>query len=245
MIAAEFYKIKTQRTPYAVFGAMLAASLAPSLVLVFYTPSATDVYVQAFQLTYSVFAVLLAVVFGGWVLGTEYRQDTVKRMLTAEPRRMRNLWSKAAVGFAVLCSALTTVALVGWSAAWLVGQMNDVGVEFIWQDLLAAGVMALVAAAMSFALSALTRSDAFAMVATTGTLLILDPLLSAIPRFGKYTLGSAMAVVSTEIEGLGSAVADPLPGSAQLGLGAAAVTVALWLAVLVGAGVARFARSDV
>lgn len=245
MIATELFKIRTHRTPYAVLAALLVASLAPSVVLTWYTPASPDAYVDAFGLTYSIFAVLMSVVFGGWLLGTEYRQDTVKRMLASEPRRLLNLRAKATAGVTVLVAALTGVALIGWSAAWFVGDMNGFAVEFVWRELLAAGVMALVAAAVSFALSALTRSDAFAMVGTVGMLLILDPLLSAIPTVGKFSLGSAMGVIINEIEGLGAAVAGPAPASAQLGLGAASVTVSLWLALLVGAGVARFARSDV
>ncbi|MCP3935389.1 MAG: ABC transporter permease subunit [Actinomycetia bacterium] len=245
MIAAELYKVRTHRTPLMAFAALLAASVIPSIVLIWYTPASSGSYLTAFAATWSTVAVLMSVVFGGWLLGTEYRQDTVKRMLTTQPRRLTALGSKAAVGVSVLSAALVATASIGWLAARLVASMNDVTVAWNGRELLASGVTALIAAAMSFVLSAITKSDSFAMVGTVGTLLILNPLLSLIPNVGKYTFGQALEVITTEIEGVSEAAAMGFGVSPELSLTAAIVTVSAWLGGLALAGTALFQRRDV
>lgn len=244
MTRAELYKLRTHRTPLITSLVLLLGVLTPSVVLIWYSPQTPAAYGTAFTATYGILATLLAVVFGGWLLGTEYRQDTVKRFLTTEPRRLRALGTKAAVGGGALAVALAATAAIGWTAARVVGSMNDVTVAWNGRELLAATVTALVAAAVAFGLSALTRSDSFAMVGTVAMLLVLDPLLTLIPKIGKYSFGSALGVITDEIEGAASAV-GPFAEPAALSTGTATMTIAAWMVVLVGTGVALFAHRDV
>ena len=131
---AEWFKIANHRTPVVTGVVMLLAVLAPAAVLIFYTPSNIAAYGEAFTATYSLAAPLTAIVFGGWLLGTEYRQGTTKRLLTSEPRRLRALGTKAAVGGVTLAGALVVTALAGWGASWLVGSLNDVTVAWNGRD---------------------------------------------------------------------------------------------------------------
>ena len=79
--------------------------------------------------------------------------------------------------------------------------MNDVTVPWEGRELLAAALTALSFGAAAYCLSAITRSDSFAMVGTLSLIFILDPILSTIPRVGKYRLGSALDHMSQSVSG--------------------------------------------
>lgn len=241
MSRAEFFKIRTHRTPWVCAGLLLVGVLASPAVLLFYTPSDTAAYTDAFTGTYSVLAPLVAIVFGAWLLGTEYRQGTVKRMLTSESRRFQVLVTKAGVGITVLSAMLATSAVIGWGASRFVGSLNDVAVAWNGRELLAAGVFAVVSAIVAYGISAVTRSDAFAMVGTVGLVLVLDPLLSLIPKVGEYSFASSLTVITDRI----SATPDVFSNASSMGLGAAGITVGVWLAVVLGTGSYLFASRDV
>ncbi len=239
MINAERFKLRTHRTPLVCAVVLLAGVLAPSIALIWYDPPDPSMYTDNFTDSFEALSVLLAVVFGGWLLGTEYRQGTVKRLLSTEPRRVRAFATKGAVGAGAMSVALSVTAVVGWAAARLVGSMNDVVVSWDGREMLAGGITALIAATVSYSLSAVTRSDAFAMVGTLALILILEPLLGAIPRVGTYSMGSALDGISVWIAG----DATELPDAPSIGT--AALTLVQWLGACVGGGVTLFARRDV
>ncbi len=88
MTKAEIYKLRTQRTPLVCAGLLLAGVLAPSIVLIWYSPKDPAAYTTNFTDVYNTLSIMLGIVFGGWLLGNEYRQGTVKRLLASEPRRI-------------------------------------------------------------------------------------------------------------------------------------------------------------
>ncbi len=241
MIKAELYKLRTHRTPLATAATLLVGVLAPSVVMLWYTPTNTSAYADTWLAVYSILAILLAIVFGGWALGTEYRQDTVKRMLASEPRRGRALATKASAAAASMTAVLAAVAGLGWLAARVVGDMNDVMVAWEGRQVLATVFTALLAGAMTFGLSAITRSDSFAMIGMVGLLLVLDPLLGLIPKIGDYTLGSSLSVVSDKIAGTASGFGEV----ASLSTSSATLTLVAWLVAFVGGGTVLFASRDI
>lgn len=238
MKTAEIYKLRTHRTPIVCAAVLLIGVLIPSVVLIWYTPSDPSSY-SAFSDVFETLSLVLAIVFGGWLLGTEYRQGTVKRLLTSEPRRIRALGTKAAVGASAMAGVLAATAGIGWAAARLVGSMNDQTVAFEGRALLAFSLSALFAATVAYSLSAVTRSDAFAMVGTVVVILVLGPLLSLIPKVGQYTLFSALVTVEEWVGGL------PADGLVELSNGAALITLVVWLGVFLTGGVVLFAKRDV
>ena len=240
MSRAEIYKLLTHRTPLVCAAVLLLGVLIPSVVLVWYTPGDDLAYTDTFTSTYGALSVLLAIVFGGWLLGTEYRQGTVKRLLASEPRRLRALATKAVVGAGALSGVLAATAGIGWTAARVVGSMHEVTVPWTGRELLASAVIAMIGAVVAFGLSAITRSDAFAMVGTVVMLLVLDPLLSLIPKVGKYTFGSALDRVAEAVAGTSESF-----GSSALTTASASVTLAVWLVAIVGAGAGLFATRDI
>ncbi|NND76086.1 MAG: hypothetical protein HKN44_13870 [Ilumatobacter sp.] len=238
MINAEIYKLRTQLHPIGYATVLLVGVLVPSAVLIWYTPTDSSTYTEAFRATFGIISVLLAIEFGGWLLGTEYRQGTVKRMLTSEPRRLRALATKGGVGAAGLAAVLVTGATVGWVAARVVGSMNDVTVPWQGWELLGDGLTALVAATFAYGLSAITRSDSFAKVGTVALILVIEPMLGAIPHVGDYTIGSALNGITTWI-----ASEQAMPGT--LAVSTAFVTLAAWLGAVTVTGATLFARRDV
>lgn len=237
MMSAEIYKLRTQRNPLLTAIALVVGVLIPSIVLIWYSPSSTAAYTDAFRGTFGVLSVLVAIDFGGWLLGSEYRHGTVKRLLTGEPRRLRALATKGLVGAGALSAALAIAATIGWTAARIVGSMHDATVPWQGKDLLGDVVTALVAATIAYSLSAITRSDSYAKVGTLALMLILEPLLAMVPRIGDYTIGSALYSVTGWIAGESN--------TAIPSIGGATVTLAVWLAAFIGGGALLFSRRDV
>lgn len=239
MIAAEFYKLRTSRNPILYATALLVGSLIPSIVLIWYSPKSSSAYLDAFTETYVVLTILVAVEFGGWLLGSEYRQGTVKRLLVTEPGRMTVLAGKWAVGASSFAGVLALTAVVGWSAARLVGSGHDAAVPWNGRSLLAAGTIAVLAATVAYSLSAITRSDSFAKVGTLALILVLDPLLTLVPTLGDYALGSAVDRLYLAISG------EVAQSPVAIGMGVALVTLGVWLTAFVAAASVLFSRRDV
>ena len=240
MLSAEFYKLRAHRTPLAIFAVVLLGVLAPSAVLAFYTPDSATAYNDIWTTVFELLGPLTAIVFGSWLIGTEYKQGTLKRMLTTEPRRARAIGAKATAGVVATVAGLATVAVTGFGAAWLVGNLNDTAVTWDSRQILAAIFTSLVSAAIGFALSTVTRNAAFGMVAGIGMLLVFDPLLSLIPTVGDYTLGSVLGIVDSAISGTESAFE-----TASLATSTAVITLGAWMALLGGAAARLFMSRDV
>ncbi len=239
MMSAEFYKLRTQRNPLLYAAVLVVGVLIPSIVLIWYTPTESAVYTDAFRGTFGLLSILIGIEFGGWLLGSEYRHGTVKRMLTSEPRRLRALGSKGIVGAGAMAGVLTVSATLGWAAARLVGSMNDATVPWQGRDLIGDGLTAMVAATVAYGLSAITRSDSFAKVGTIALILVLEPILAVIPNVGKYTIGEALHTVTVSIAGEADLVGTALSPST------AVVTLVLWLTAFLAAGATMFAKRDV
>lgn len=238
MMSAEFFKIRYQRHPLVAAIALVVGVSIPSLVLIWYTPSNPAIYTDAYRGAFGVVSILVAIEFGGWLLGAEYRHGTVKRLLTAEPRRLVAFGAKGLVGAIALSAALAVGSTIGWIAARIVGSANGVTVPWQGRDLLGDGLTALIAATVAYSLSAITRSDSFAKVGTLAMMLVLEPALAVVPDVGDYTIGSALYSLTGWIAGHGN------PADAALSTLAAAATLATWLVAFAGAGAALFATRD-
>lgn len=242
LLKAELYKLVNHRAPRLTAGALLAGVLATPAVLLFYTPSDTSVYADGFTQVFSLLGPLVAAVFGGWLLGTEYRQDTVKRFLAVEPRRGRALAAKAAAGFVAFGAILAGTAVAGWGFSRFVGSLNEVAVPWNGRQLLAIGVYSVAVAAVAFGLSAITKSDSFATVGTVGLVLVLDPLLTLVPKIGKYSFGSALETVTDKIWG---GQTELFASAGNLSTATAMATMTLWLVGFIGVGSYLFSTRDV
>jgi ABC-type transport system involved in multi-copper enzyme maturation permease subunit len=241
MLRAELFKIRTHRLPKLLLAVTILGLIGPSIVLIFYTPSTRTAHATSWAHVFEILPSISAIVFGGWVLGTEYRQDTIKRLLASEPRRIRALAVKALVGGAVLVIAVIAVALIGWTTARGVGALKGYTVAWNPRQLLPGALFAFGAAPVAFALSAIARSDALAMVATLALVLILDPLLGMIPTFGKYTFAGALETLTSRAGGSAGGLFD----TTLLTNTQAAITLAVWLSIFIGVATHLFSTRDV
>ena len=239
MTRAEIYKLRTHRTPLVCTVGLFIGVLAPSIVMIWYSPTDSSSYAEAFSSMFESLSLLMGIVFGGWLLGTEYRQGTVKRLLTSEPRRLRALTTKGLVGAGAMSAVLALIAGVGWLAARFVGSMNDATVPLDGRSLLAFIISAVVAAAIAYSLSAITRSDSFAMVGTVATIFVVGLPLSVVPKVGRYTVFPAITRVEEWVSG------NTTESLSTLSAGAGVITLAAWLVAFLTAGAVLFVSRDV
>ncbi len=193
---AELFKIRKHRMPWILTGLVTLAGLLPSGYWLFTRSDVVEALAVAdvLQLSWA----LVAAVFGGWVLGHEYRQHTLRRSISVDARRDVLLVRKAVTGLAVMSVMLATSFAVSVGGVYLVGALNNattVGDELV-RNLAATGFVALASYLVAFAVSAITRSDTYAMLTSLGVLVVFQPLLALVPRIGKFMPGSVTGQVA-------------------------------------------------
>lgn len=236
---AELAKIRALPTPRWV-AALCLLAVAAATAIGSFTGIGTDNL--ALDLGAGLTTMVAGVVLGAWVVGLEYGQRTMARSLCADPHRLRLVAAKLAAKLA----AATLAAAAGTAAAgtaavhavalvvfpsWVEGSP---GAAAIAREGAVSVVGSLVAVAAGMAFGLITRSMAGATSAALGLLLVVEAPISAIPHVGDYTFVTGMTKVSDGLLG------DVGVGALLTGL----LVVAVWLAASLGAGLARFARSD-
>ncbi|MGD9695224.1 MAG: ABC transporter permease [Thermoleophilia bacterium] len=233
-MTAELIKLRALPTPrWTVLG--VAAALATALVVGIFRGTGGDDHVLTGL--GADFPLLIAVlVLGSWLVGLEYGQGTMRRVLTAEPRRRHVVAAK--YGVAVLVSTALTVAVyaVCLAAVPSIASAHDqVPDASLVLRMAVAGVITNAAAALFAAgFSFITRSMAGGVTLALVFVLIIDSAISAIPRVGQYTAGQASVDIYDNVIG------QP---DADHGLRAALV-LAAWTLVITALGALRFTRTD-
>lgn len=181
---------------------------------------------------------IASIVIGAWMIGVEFGQKTMRRTLSADPRRPRLIAAKIAV-MAGFILALTIVATIFCAALLaVVGSPVNLGTA---AELTAGGlVQNVVYALVSFFIALAMRSMAAGMTVALAFAFVVDLALSAIPKYGDYSLSMAVTDIYASIAGneLAGATEDP-------NLGRGILVTAAWLVVLGLASGVRFLRTDV
>jgi ABC-2 type transport system permease protein len=184
---------------------------------------------------------IAATVLGAWMIGLEYGQKTVRRALTADPRRLRLLLSKLAVVLGAV--AATTIVLFAGAAPLFSVIASAHGQSMPASETLQFGLATLfnnlVYATAGFALALATRSMAGGMALALGFAFVISTALSTIPSVGAYALSAAVLDIMAGIAG------GRLFGIEDPNIARALAVTAAWLTVLVGVSITRFTRSDV
>ncbi len=238
MIRTELFKLRAHRTPWVLFAILVVSLCVAPIYFAIRNPADTAGFTDAYVGVAGIMTPLLGAVFGGWIIGHEFRQGTLRRVLGNDARRGRLIATKAIIGLLAATVAMSIAAGIGALAS--VGSAASFGESIEWdgvfRDLLGGGVFALITAAIAFTLSVLLRSDTYAMLGALGVMLIVGPLLAAIPTVGKYTPWALTADVTTWISGPGELGVSIVPAS--LGLAAS-------IGVLTVAAMATFHRGDI
>ena len=239
MTRTELFKLRTHRTPWVLFTILTASLIVAPIYYAIKNPADDTAVIETFVGVFGVIPPLLGAVFGGWIVGHEFRQGTLRRVLGSDARRGRLIATKAAVGLGAMTAGMSVAAGAGALAS--VASVASFDETIVWdgvfRDLLSGGFLALVTAAIAFGFSILLRSDTYGMLGSLGLLLIVGPLLTLIPTVGKYTPAALAGDVTAWISG------------SQEELGVAIVTASLGLAATIGvlgaAAMATFHRSDI
>ncbi|MET9848400.1 ABC transporter permease [Streptomyces ossamyceticus] len=188
------------------------------------------------------FASLAVGVLGVLLSAGEYTTGMIRSTLTAVPRRLPVLWSKAAV-IGPVTLVLTTLAAL---AAFQLGTLGldgekialSPGDDGVLRALAGAGLYLALVAVAGVALGVLLRSSAGAIAVLVGVLLILPGLASLLPdslydNINPYFPGNA-----------GSAMYALHQSSDALSPGAGLAVFAGWVALTLAAAAWRLTNSD-
>lgn len=238
MIRTELFKLRAHRTPWVLLTILIVSVLIAPIYYAIRTPEDSQAVIDTFTLVFSAMTPLLGTILGGWIVGHEFRQGTMRRVLGNDARRRRLLATKAIVGLGAFAVGLSTVAGIGALAS--VASVASFGETIVWdgilRTILSDGFMALVPTAMAFGLSILLRSDTYATLGALAIMIIVAPLLTLIPKVGKYTPSALAADVQAWIGGSGDLQVSIVPAS--LGLAAS-------IGFLAAAATVTFHRSDI
>ncbi len=234
---AELLKIRRLPTPALLLALVLLAPAVAALIVYFVKPDDPSWYHVAPMTTAETVCQIAAVVFGVWVIGIEFAQGTLRRALTAEPRRVHLIVNKMVVVAVVTLAGAALAALVAYWLGALAADLRDV--DYAAGTAAKLGVVlvvgAVLVALLSFALGLLSESLTGGIVLAFAVLFVLNGVLSFISAIRDYTFGAALASITD--------AADPDTASA-LGLWGGIGVALAWVAVLMVPALYRFTRSD-
>ena len=184
-----------------------------------------------------------AIVLGAWMIGVEYGQRTMRRVLSADPSRARLVLAKLGVALGAVTVVTLLISVVTAPIFSAIGSAHDetMTVADQLQYGLAALVNNLIYATVAFALALITRSMAGGMALALVFAFVIDSLMSAIPTVGDYALSTGVVGLMTEISGIDIGGMDDGGPTLLLAVG----ITAAWLAAMLGISVTRFMRTDV
>lgn len=237
---AELRKLSALPTPRWTAVIVLACGLLGAVIVFFAGTGGEPAEILAAAV--GIPSWIASIVLGAWMIGVEYGQKTIRRVLSSNPRRLRLLLTKLAVvlGYVAVLTIVATafgaillaIAASGHGGGVGIGQTVDIALGSLSQN--------LVYAAVGFFLALITRSMAGGMTVALAFAFVIDLALSAIPKYGDYSLSLAVtdiyaSLVGPELSAMGE---DP-------NLGRALLVTAAWLAAFGAASGLRFLRSDV
>lgn len=182
-------------------------------------------------------------VLGVLVAAGEYSTGMIRSTLTAVPRRLPVLWSKA-LTFAAVALAACAVAVL---AAFLVGstQLGGTSVALSLSDdgvlrsLAGAALYLALAGVLGVALGALLRSVAGGIAALVASLMIIPGLTSLLPDSWADSVGPYLP------SNAGDAMMSLHQASDALSPGVGLAVLAGWVALVLGGAALRLVRTDV
>lgn len=234
---AELLKLRVLPTPRVLLGVAVAIGFLVALGLAIDAPGDPATYRDSALAGATTVSSIAAIVFGVWIVGLEYGQGTMRRVVAATPARTSILATKLALLVAGVVLGTIAVCALAWAMAAAAGLINGTNIPFdeMVVEVAAAVVGNLAYAIVAFTVALLTRSMAGGITITLVLALVVDTLLGAIPTVGDYTFGASITDVVGAIRG------DETVDMWGRGL---AVTLG-WLLALSAASWLRFWRQDV
>ncbi|GEC09763.1 ABC transporter permease [Streptomyces spinoverrucosus] len=245
VLHAEWHKLRTLRSTWISLALVPALTLATGLTIgaSYESGDADEMDVVLLTLLGMQFTQIVVGVLGILATAGEHSTGLIRSTMTAVPRRLPVLWSKAAVIGTVSFVAVLATNLVTFSAVQTVLTGTDKAASLtdpgILQALVgnAAGLALLAVTAL--ALGALIRHVAGAIGVLIGLLMILPEVLRMLPY---DVIDDAVRYFPAKaVEAL--TVADPAPGMTSPG--SALLALALWAAATLAMAAWVLRRRDV
>ncbi|MFF4028897.1 ABC transporter permease [Streptomyces sviceus] len=254
VLRSEWAKFWSLRSSWITLGvAVFLLVLFGTIASYTYSPGATagrgpgprgggDSDAVSLALTGVTFASLAVGVLGVLLAAGEYSTGMIRSTLTAVPRRLPVLWSKAAV----IGPIVLVLTVIGALAAFQLGSPGLVGEKIalslgddgVLRGLAGAGVYLALVAVFGVALGVLVRSSAGAIAILVGTLLILPGLATLLPDSLYDSLHPYFP------SNAGSAVYALHQSSDSLSPGAGLAVFAGWVALTLAGAAYRLRTSD-
>jgi ABC-2 type transport system permease protein len=251
-IRMEWIKARTLRSTWWMFAVMVAAMVALAIVVLRYYPShwahLSHADKASFDPTNDGFTglavgQLIMAALGVLLITSEYSSGMIRTTLVAVPRRPLLLAAKAAVA----AGLVLLVGEIGAFATFLAGQSvltspaphATLGQPGVLRAVLLAGVYLALMALMGVGIGAIVRRSAAGIAAIAGLVFVLPPITLAFPDSTQHAVQRFLPEIIAE-NSLTAVKQVPYSLSAGAGLG----MLALYTAILLGAGGLLLARRD-
>lgn len=241
---AELLKVRFLPTP-RWSAAFLAVTLILGLVATWRW--GTGLEQVAVDLAVGLPTAIVSIVIGAWVVGLEYGQKTMPRVLAADPRRSLLVIRKIATAVAVTVT-LTVVAFgLGYPGFLLLAEGHGVGLDrsLYLDQAQVALVTNLTYTLIAVGFALLTASMAGGLTAAFVFIFVFSTFFSILPDVGDWSFSVALSEVTDRILDRtsqfidpGELTADPRSLVASLGI------LIGWIVLIIGAGWIRFVRSE-
>jgi ABC-type transport system involved in multi-copper enzyme maturation permease subunit len=233
-VRAELFKLRSLPLPRITVA--VQAGLVVLVVVVVAAGGTADDVKDGAYVAATIATTLGTLVLASWMVGVEYGEKTMRRALTADPRRLRFALNKLGIVVGVVVADTVLV----WGLALLLAAIGTAarGGGAALQDIVEGGgaflALNLIYAVVAWGVVLVTRSMGGAIFAVLGLGFVIDGLIGHLASVSDYTLGSAATDIAGQISGDES---DHLLRNL--------LTTAAWLGAFTTAGLLRFLRSDV
>jgi len=238
---AEFLKIRALPTPLWT-GVFMAGCFLIGLLFSVWKGVGQDEAVL--DLAIGLPAAISSIVIGAWMVGVEFGQNTLRRVLSTDPRRTRLIFSKLAVCLIVIVGVTTALWLAGMLIFSLAGSGHETSIDTAQALRNGAAVLLsnVVYAVVAMGLAWITRSMAGGMTIAFVFFFVIDSLFAILPTVGDYSLGACLSTLDEAIRGTDQGIFGP---SESISNEAAAIALVIWVVVIFGLGIIRTETTEV
>ncbi|HTU15712.1 MAG TPA: hypothetical protein VMF31_10985 [Solirubrobacterales bacterium] len=238
---AELLKVRSMPTPMWCLIAVVICFVLGIVGTVLWGPGADS---EVVDIAVGIPTLIASIVFGVWMVGVEYGQNTLRRTLTADPRRLRLVFDKLAVMLLLVVLVTAVLHLLALPIYDLASQGHDHSVSAsAVKDAALADLMSNFAySIVGFAFALITASMAGGVTMALVFIFVIDTVVSIVPKIENVAMGPALEKVSSSLRGSDVGAFGENVDAAHA---SDVLIVAAWLIGLLALGALRFLRSDV